>query len=364
MITISLCMIVKNEEDVIERCLKSVSDLVDEIIIIDTGSSDNTKALLSQFTDRVFDFQWIDDFAAARNASFEKATMDYILWLDADDVLEEADRKKLKELKESLDPEVDYVSMAYHLAFDEYGNLSFSFRRNRLVKRARGFRWIGAVHEYLEVWGKPFHSDIAVTHKSIRHDSDRNLKIYERRLEKGETFSPRDMYYFANELLDHKQYERAAAFYEDFLATDKGWIEDAISSCGKLSDCYHSSGDKGRALEALLRSLRYDSPRPEFCYRMGNHFLECNNIPPAVFWYKLAIQMEPPQHSGFQNASFHTWLPHLQLCICYYRMGKYKLSYLHNEAALQYRPGDDRILRNKKLLEPLVDQDEQVNETV
>ncbi|AXH99762.1 glycosyltransferase [Sporosarcina sp. PTS2304] len=71
MITISLCMIVKNEEAVIGRCLDSVSALVEEIIIIDTGSIDRTKEICRQYTDRVVDFQWIEHFAAARNFSFQ-----------------------------------------------------------------------------------------------------------------------------------------------------------------------------------------------------------------------------------------------------------------------------------------------------
>ena len=86
MVTISLCMIVKNEEDVIGRCLDSVSDLVDEINIVDTGSTDRTKEIVAKYTDRIFDFEWIDDFSAARNFSFQQATRQYILWLDADDI--------------------------------------------------------------------------------------------------------------------------------------------------------------------------------------------------------------------------------------------------------------------------------------
>ena len=79
MITISLCMIVKNEEAVLERCLKSVGDIADEIVIVDTGSTDGTKEIAEQYADLVCDFAWRDDFAAARNYSFSKATKEYIL---------------------------------------------------------------------------------------------------------------------------------------------------------------------------------------------------------------------------------------------------------------------------------------------
>ena len=78
--TISLCMIVKNEEDVIERCLSSAKDVIDEIIIVDTGSTDSTKSIAQKYTDKVYDFKWCDDFSKARNFSFSKATMDYCMW--------------------------------------------------------------------------------------------------------------------------------------------------------------------------------------------------------------------------------------------------------------------------------------------
>lgn len=84
---ISLCMIVKDEQNVLERCLTSVKGLVDEIIVVDTGSNDSTKKIAKQFTDLVYDFKWCDDFSAARNASLEKATGKYILVLDADEYI-------------------------------------------------------------------------------------------------------------------------------------------------------------------------------------------------------------------------------------------------------------------------------------
>ena len=85
MITISLCMIVKNEEKLLARCLDSVADLMDEIIIVDTGSTDRTKEIAARYTDKVFDFAWVNDFAAARNFAFSKASMKYIYSADARD---------------------------------------------------------------------------------------------------------------------------------------------------------------------------------------------------------------------------------------------------------------------------------------
>ena len=94
MVSISLCMIVKNEEDVLARALDSVKELADEIIIVDTGSEDRTKDIARRYTQKVFDFEWEDDFAAARNFACRKVSMDYWMWLDADDIVTENELKK------------------------------------------------------------------------------------------------------------------------------------------------------------------------------------------------------------------------------------------------------------------------------
>jgi glycosyltransferase involved in cell wall biosynthesis len=349
--TISLCMIVKNEELVLNRCLSCVADIVDEIIIVDTGSTDRTKEIAQSFTEFIYDFEWIDDFSAARNFAFSKASQDYILWLDADDILLEEDQLKLKAIKENLTSNIDSVTMLYHLSSDEFGNVTFSLRRNRLVKRNRGFRWIGPVHEYLEVYGNIINSDVAVTHLSSKHDPDtgRNLRIYEKRAAAGESFTPRDLFYYANELKDHGQFEKAIDYYEQFLHTEKGWIEDILTACSRLSDCHHELGNGQASFESSIRSLHYAPPRSEFCCRIGYHFFVKDNYDTAIYWYKLATELElPSDYMGFHNPSFSTWLPHLQLAVCYDRIGAHALANQHNEKALVYRPDDETMLANQE----------------
>lgn len=354
MINISLCMIVKNESEVICRCLDSVKDIVDEIIIVDTGSSDNTKAIVSRYTDKVCDLEWIDDFASARNFAFHYATMDYIFWLDADDILLEPDQEKLFQLKQTLDPSVDAISMPYHLLFDAEGNVTINLRRNRLVKRNKGFHWHGAVHEYLAVSGNILNSDISITHSPVDNDSERNLRIYERRLAVGETFTPRDLFYFANECFDHQNYERAIEYYQKFLFSKQGWFEDNISAFGKLADCYFHLGDIDQAREYTLKSFKYDTPRAEFCCRLGYSFIHQGEWRTATYWYKLATELEKPKDSlGFFNDACWTWIPHLQLCVCFDRLGKHKLAYKHNEIARKYQPNNEQILQNKQYLESI-----------
>ena len=94
-VSVSLTMIVKNEEENLPRCLASVEGVFDEIIVVDTGSTDRTKEIAREFGAKVFDFEWIDSFAAARNEALSHATGDYAFWLDADDVVEPVERVKL-----------------------------------------------------------------------------------------------------------------------------------------------------------------------------------------------------------------------------------------------------------------------------
>lgn len=129
--TISLCMIVKNEEVHLARCLDSVAKLVDEIIIVDTGSTDRTTEIASAYTQNVYSYPWKDDFSDARNYSFSKASMDYCMWMDADDVLEETEWDKFLQLKQTLSMDTDMVMMKYNTSFDEAGKPSFSYFRER-----------------------------------------------------------------------------------------------------------------------------------------------------------------------------------------------------------------------------------------
>lgn len=115
----SLCMIVKNEEAVLGRCLDSVRDLMDEIIIVDTGSTDRTVTVAGWYTEKVFTYPWDEDFAAARNYSFEQATMPYVIWMDADELLSAPEAEKLARLKQQLAQEqegVDVIRMGTRLS--------------------------------------------------------------------------------------------------------------------------------------------------------------------------------------------------------------------------------------------------------
>ena len=188
MITISLCMIVKNEEEVLERCLNSLKGLMDEIIIVDTGSTDSTKEIAARYTDKIYDFSWCDDFAAARNFSFSKATQEYIYAPDADEVLDETNRRRFMMLKAALLPEIEIVQMKYITPskFNTVQNSSSEYRP-KLFKRLRTFTWINPVHETVRLEPVVYDSDICIQHLPQGTHGKRDFTIFKRSFEKNGT---------------------------------------------------------------------------------------------------------------------------------------------------------------------------------
>lgn len=348
-------MIVKNEEGQLAGCLSSVEGIADEIIIADTGSTDSTKKIAGEFTDKIFDFPWADDFSAARNFSFSKAAMDYILWLDADDVLLAEDREKLKKLKEELDPSVDAVMMKYHTAFDKNGAVTFSYYRERLVRRERQFRWREPVHEYLAVGGNILRADIAVTHRKQKTaSSGRNLAIYRRILDGGGELSPRGLYYYARELKDHAQYPEAIHYFNLFLDGGEGWVEDNITACNELAACCGRENRRQEQLRALTRAFSYDTPRAETCCALGYAWKEAGDFKRAVFWFRLAAMLEKPENGwGFIQEDCWGFIPSIELAVCLDKLGFPQMAEQYNELAGKLKPEDPSVLHNRAYFQSL-----------
>lgn len=348
MISISLCMILKNEEDVIGRCLDCVKDIVDEIIIVDTGSTDKTKEIVKKYTDKIYDFKWIDDFAAARNYSFSKATKDYIFWIDADEVLFKEDQIKLLDIKKNLSSNIDTVTMIDHRGLDENGAPLLRYKRNRLVKRKNNFKWVGFIHEYLGVSGNVYESEIAITHQKLHDVGDRNLRIYRKKLDEGHKLSTRDIYYYGKELYYNKFYDDAIKMLSEFSNMDV-WVEEKIDAMCKVSDCYFFKGDYKNARESIYKTFEYTSPRAEAVYKLADCFKEEGRYEEAISWYESIFNLEMPKNCyGFISPEYWTWKPHLQLTVCYYKMNKIEEAIKHHNEAYKINPNNEYIAQNEQ----------------
>ena len=153
--TISLCMIVYNEENRIRRCLESVRGFVDEIIVADTGSTDRTKSICEEYGARIFEYPWAEDFAEVRNHSISKASCDWILLLDADEELLISDPAGLKHYLQNTAYDLIPVCMTHF-----YGGKPADEKRSyfscalRLARNDSFVRFSGVIHEKIDTVGK------------------------------------------------------------------------------------------------------------------------------------------------------------------------------------------------------------------
>ena len=271
------------------------------------------------------------------------------MWMDADDILEKAETDQFLQLKKSLSPDTDIVMMRYHTAFDEAGVPSFSYFRERWIRNCPKYRWIGAVHEVIPPSGSIVYSEIAISHKKINAGNpDRNLKIYQKMLADGKVLDPRQQYYYGRELYYHKQYEEAVSVFEQFLLSPEGWVENKIEACSICAKCYYQLGQEQQALNTLLRSMSFDLPRAELCCDIGKYFLEHGNCHNAIYWYETALNTQKNEYSGgFILPDCYDYIPLLQLCVCYDKMGDWQKAKEYNERAGACKPYSKAYLYNK-----------------
>lgn len=187
---LSIGMIVKNEEKFLERCLTALQPILDnldsELIIADTGSTDNTVEIAKKFTDNVFYFEWINDFAAARNSTFERAKGEWYMFVDADEILQSCD--ELIDFFKSGEYKRYNAGTFIIRNFDTYDNNSAynDFHGLRLIKRERDKHFIGAVHEKFNIDNKPIYSktfSFVAEHYGYAYKADKELQ--ERKLKRN-----------------------------------------------------------------------------------------------------------------------------------------------------------------------------------
>lgn len=330
MISISLCMIVKNEAKVLARCLDSVQELMDEIIIVDTGSTDETKKIASGYTDKIYDYKWINDFSAARNFAFSKATCDYIYTADADEVLNPENQEKFRMLKETLLEEIEIVQMYYGNQLQNGTVYNFDRElRPKLFKRVRSFQWIEPVHETVRLLPVVYDSDIEITHLPENNHAGRDIKIFERLIQSGEKLSKRLFDFYARELFvsgTKEDFANAFPYFRDVA-------DDSETSPEQLKTALCIAARACLEKEDYLLMFRYamkdvaDEPSSETCCILGSYYQKQKDYKEAILWYYNAAY----EQESILNIRYQKEIPLQGLVECYRALGMEEMARHYEE---------------------------------
>lgn len=336
MVSISLCMIVKDEERVLKRCLDSLQGLMDEIIIVDTGSKDATREIAARYTDKIYDFPWIQDFSAARNFAFSKASCDYIYSADADEVIDEENRERFKALKEALLPEIEIVQMYYgnQLSFGTVYNYDRELRP-KLFKRLRTFCWEEPVHEAVRLTPIIYDSDIEILHMPEKSHADRDLETFRIQISRGRTLSARLSGLYARELFISGEREDLLKAEEYFTAL----AEAEETPLEQMKEAVCVIVRAARLRKDYLKMYRYalkdvaSQAVSEVCCELGQYYLEEKSYEEAAVW--------------FYNGAYETQavldircggvIPLKGMAECYAALGQQELAREYGDKAAQWR---------------------------
>lgn len=274
---ISVCMIVKNEEALLERCLESVKDF-DEIVICDTGSEDKTVEIAKKYTDDVHFFKWVDHFGKARQFSKDKSKADWIITVDADEYLE-CSIEHVREVVERADKE-GFVFVDTRVVPE--GSEKVEGAGNwfpRIYKNIPEITWHGAAHNYLAyngesagTVGKSIKSDIRIIYgysPAHKKDPERTLRILKGAIEKDPELT-RERYYLAREYFYRKNWEKTLEHLDEYVKRSRflGEKNDAY-----LMRAYCLSGMKrySEACDSAWQALKYNANFKEALMFLANH---------------------------------------------------------------------------------------------
>lgn len=247
---ISAVLIARNEKDLIGRCLESVKD-ADEIIVCDTGSTDETIAIAKSYTDKVYDdFVWCDSFAKARNHAKSKATGDWILSIDCDEFCH--DFSKVREAVELAEKEgVEAVDIT--LIADDCTKQDHDFPR--LFKNKPEISWNGDAHNYINAPTKKL-GDVKITYGySPAHfgDPDRTLRILKKAVEENPE-AVRERFYLGREYWYRQQYSNCIEVLEQYTARSR-YLAEKADALLTLARCYWATQQGDLARERCMLAI-------------------------------------------------------------------------------------------------------------
>lgn len=313
---LSVCLIVKNEERVLARCLECASQFADELIVVDTGSSDRSVEIARKYTSKVFFHKWQDSFAEARNYAYSLATCEYMMWLDADDVIDGDNIGKFLKLKQETTPDIDVIFTIYR-NYSEDGIENYILR-DRIIRRSLNPKCVGDAHEAIPIlpsWKCVYASDITIVHKKeYVNDPKRNMGIFNKVINEGKFLTNFDKANYCKELVIAKNYEKAYEIFKQIKQTANDlcyyyalfFVANGLISDEKYDECIAE-------IEELDRKMPITA---YMVYEQGLCYEKLGKTDLAKECYRRAMTIpEDPSTLFIQYTGYTDYFPLLRLAI-------------------------------------------------
>ncbi len=375
---ISACLIVKNEIGQIEACLKSIRPHVDEIVVVDTGSTDGTPDVARQFADKFEVYTdcndsegRIESFAMARERSFDLATCPYLFWVDGDDEVVGADKLRFlaSQVEERRNGRAAYVMLPYEYSHDAFGNITCLHQRERLITPRKAFQWKSPVHEVLT----PQEDSVCVESDFVRiiHrrqtsgkvvEHGRNLRILKKHYEKMGESDIRLLYYLGLEYGNVGDIGNSIRFHKRYIELS-GWDDERFLACIKIAEIYQGIGDYAQSIEWATKSLTIREGWSESYFSLAKSYYHLahqggpnarRNWERCISFARLGLQIPPTRTVLFTNPMERSYDIHKYLNYALNQYGDVRGALESANAALTVRPDDEGIKMNKGLYEAVV----------
>ncbi len=313
--TVSLTMIVKNEAHNLTDCLESVQGLVNEIIVVDTGSSDDTREIALRNGAKVFDFPWCDSFAAARNEAVRRATGDWCLWLDADDRIDEENREKLRLALRS--PQ----AMAFRTVSETHDGFCEAWHV-RVFHRTDG--WVHRVHEYVNLPGAARRVDVTIRHVGYQNRAamlgkcERNLKLLLAEL-KDDPTDQHPLEYMGPLCLEMGRLDEAVAWFKAGIPRVNRDVRPRLVI--GLIRCLIMLGKNNEAFRLGVRWAAEYPDDPEIVLTVGGLYMDEKEYSAAEELFRHALKCKPPRRAYDPGAN--SYRARFNLALCLYRQGNH-----------------------------------------
>lgn len=356
----SLAMIARDEEATIGQVLDDASAICDELVVVDTGSIDSTRAVAESHGAKVLDFEWVDDFAAARNFSFASCSSEWILWLDADDRLPAEAIDGFVRLKSELSAKdwVKAVSVPYRYQFSatDPSVCVVSHRVVRVVRRGFGLAWQGRIHEQLPVSpGRLLvHDGAFVDHRPTaghgQRSVERNIRIVQACIAAGDS-SPRMLRLLAGELRCAERFEEAASALEQYLkvaGTSPASRLFRYEALVDLAVCSQMLGYEEDCYRLLLDAVELDGTRADALFRLGVHHFAREEWEAAAHYFQVVTSLDAPK-DGLVYEEAYSWWAWDYLAICHGELGLYRQALEETDIALAESTDPARLLARRRL---------------